>query len=238
MSKPKPIQVVRTERGARMEQDGLILSEVRDSPGPTDSLFDVLAATIAALTPGLRTAILGFAAGGVVAPLRAMGYGHPLLAVDLSLEGERLFRELSDVWCGQVRVTKADAVAWLTRQKRPFDLILEDLSADVDGEITKPPVSLETLPALMAERLAPGGLVITNVLPVPGRSWKRLLPLLAAPHRSAHVIELDEWENRVLIAGARLPPARAVGDALRRHLDGLGSIEADALTVRTLKRRA
>ena len=220
-----------------MEQDGLILSEVRDSPGPTDSLFDVLAATIAALTPGLRTAILGFAAGGIVAPLRAMGYGHPLLAVDLSLEGERLFRELSDVWCGQVRVTKADAVAWLTRQKRPFDLILEDLSADVDGEVTKPPVSLDELPQLMAERLSPGGIVITNVLPVPGQPWKPLLPMLAAPHPCAHVIELDEWENRVLIAGAQLPSAREVGRQLRMHLDGLGSIEADALTVRTLKRR-
>ncbi len=236
MSQAKPIRIVRTALGARMEQDGLILSEVRDSPGPTDSLFDVLAATIVALTPGLRTALLGFAAGGIVAPLRAMGYAHPLLAVDLSLEGEQLFRELSAPWCGDVRVTEADAKVWLARQKRPFDLILEDLSADVAGEVTKPPVSLDELPALMAAHIAPGGLVVTNVLPVPRRPWKRLLPALAAPHASAQVIELDEWENRVLLAAEHLPPAREVGDRLRRHLATIGSDEADALTVRTLKR--
>lgn len=235
---PRPPRVVRTRRGARLVQDGLIVSEVLDRPGATDTLFDVLAACVAALAPGPRTALLGFAAGGVIAPLRAMGFAHPVHAVDLSLDGVSLFRELSAPWCGTVVVDQADAARWLRRRRRPFDLILEDLSAEVAGEITKPAVSLDTLPRLMAERVGRGGLVVVNVLPVPDRAWTRLLPLLAAPFREARVLVLEGWENRVLIMGRRVAPARRLGAELRRHLAAIGSSEADGLRVRTLRRPA
>jgi spermidine synthase len=211
-----------------------VLSEVQSSPGATHTLFDVLAASIAALAPGPRVAVLGFAAGGLIAPLRAMGFGHPLEAVDLSLDGERVFRALSAGWCGDVTVHQADAQAWLQRRRRPFDLILEDLSGDAGEGVTKPAVSLDVLPRLMAERLRPGGLAVTNVLPVPGRPWTRLLPHLAAPFGHARVLEFDDWENRLLICGAELASARAVGTRLRRHLRAIGSAEADAFVVRTL----
>lgn len=219
-----------------MEQDGLIVSEVLDHPGPTDTLFDVLAACIAALTPGPRVAMLGFAAGGVIAPLRAMGFGHPVRAVDLTLAGEPLFRSLSEPWCGQVDIEEADAVAWLQRRRSKFDLILEDLSAEVDGELTKPPVSLDVLPQRMADALVPTGLAVTNVLPVPGMAWRALLPQLAAPFPDARVIILDEWENRILVAGRALAGARRMGDELRRHLAAIGSAEASGLRVENLKR--
>ena len=230
------MKVIRTRRGARLEQDGLIVSEVLSQPGATDTLFDVLAATIAALSPGPRVAMLGFAAGGIIAPLRAMGFGHPIQACDLSIDQVPLFRELSEPWCGDVEVARSEAGAWLRRQRQPWDLIFEDLSARVDGEGTKPAVSLDVLPPRMAKRLAPGGLAITNVLPVPGRPWSELLPHLAAPFACAHVVHLDAWENRVLICAEDLPPARDVGDRLRRHLIVLGSHEAGGLSVRALKR--
>ena len=229
------IRIVRTRGGARMEQDGLIVSEVLDHPGPTDSLFDVLAACVAALARGSRLAMLGFAGGGVVAPLRAMGYGHPIDACDLSLQGEPLFRELSAGWCGEVNVAQAEASAWLRAQRRRYDVILEDLSARVDGEITKPPVSLEVLPALMRRRLTPRGLAVMNVLPVPGRPWTRLLPHLAAPFAEARVLVLDGWENRVLLLGDALEPAAACSRRITRMLEAVGSAEAGAFSVRTVR---
>lgn len=230
-----PMRVVRTSRGARLEQDGLIVSEVLDRPGATDTLFDVLAACVAALAPGPRFAMLGFAAGGVVAPLRAMGFGHPVAAVDLDTSGVALFRELSAPWCGAVEVDEDDARAWLARKRRPFDVVLEDLSAEVEGELTKPPVSLDALPDLIAARLGSRGVAVTNVLPVPGRAWRPLLRSLAAPHVHAVALVLDEWENRVLLAGPGVPDARAVGDTVRRHLAAIGSAEADGLRVVRIK---
>jgi hypothetical protein len=221
-----------------MEEDGLILSEILSEPGATDTLFDVLACAVAALAPGPRLAMLGFAGGGVVAPLRAMGFGHPIRAVDLSLEGEHVFRSLSVPWCGEVVVDEAEASAWLRSSRRCYDVILEDLSAPTSEGITKPGVSLDVLPALMPTRLRPGGMVVVNVLPVPGRPWTTLLPHLAAAHSGARVIELDVWENRVLLLGDALPTAREISVQMNRSLDAIGSSEAHAFTVRTLKRRA
>ena len=91
------------------------------------------------------------------------------------------------------------------------------------------------LPALMRARLGPGGMVVLNVLPVPGRPWTVLLPHLAAPYAEARVVVLDAWENRVLLLGDELPTARAAGDAMRRALVAIGSAEAHAFVVRTLK---
>ena len=228
------MRIVTTRRGARMEEDGLILSEILRRPGATDTLFDILAAAVAAVARGPDTLMLGFAGGGMVAPLRAMGFGHPIDAVDLSLDGERVFRELSAGWCGAVRVRQADAVDCLRGSRRRYDVIIEDLSARCGGEITKPPVSLEVLPALMHKRLRPRGAVVVNVLPVPGMPWSRLLPMLAAPYAQARVLVLEEWENRVLILGERLDDARSLSTLLRRLLVGIDSIEANGIAVRTL----
>ncbi|MDF1701598.1 MAG: hypothetical protein P1V36_10630 [Planctomycetota bacterium] len=229
------IRIVRTRKGARMEQDGLIVSEILDHPGATDSLFDVLAASVAALARGDRMAMLGFAGGGVVAPLRAMGYGHPIEACDLSLQGEPLFRELSAPWCGDVRVDEAEASAWLRAKRRAYDVILEDLSARVDGEITKPAVSLDVLPALMKRKLAPRGIAVMNVLPVPGRPWTRLLPYLAEPFAEARVMVLEAWENRVLILGDELDAAAVCSRQISHILAAVGSDEAGAFSLRTVR---
>ena len=228
------MRIVRTRRGARMEEDGLILSEILARPGPTDTLFDVLAVGVAALARGPRALLLGFAGGGMVAPMRALGFGHPLEAVDLSLEGEAIFRELSAPWCGQVVVHEAEASAWLRKQRRAFDVIVEDLSAPSPQGITKPAVALDVLPALMKKHLRPNGLVVMNVLPVPGMPWTRLLPHLAAPFGRARVIVLEEWENRVLLLGETLESARTISLLLRRSLAAIGSSEAGAFSVHTL----
>ena len=229
------IRIVRTRGGARMEQDGLIVSEILDHPGATNSLFDVLAACVAALARGERMAMLGFAGGGVVAPLRAMGYGHPIQACDLSLQGEPLFRELSAPWCGDVEVDEVEASAWLRAKRARYDVILEDLSARVDGEITKPDVSLDVLPALMKRKLRPRGIAVMNVLPVPGRPWTTLLPHLAAPFAHARALVLEAWENRVLVLGDDLESAATCSRLITRVLEAVGSDEAGMFAVRTVR---
>ena len=61
------MKIVRTRRGARIVDDDVVLSEILAKPGPTHSLFDLLAAAVATLAPGPRFAMLGFAGGGIVA---------------------------------------------------------------------------------------------------------------------------------------------------------------------------
>ncbi len=211
-----------------------MLSEVRCAPGPTHDLFDLLAAAVVALAPGPRLALLGFAAGGVLAPLRGLGWSHPVEAVDLDLGGVALFRELCGSWAGRVRVEQGDALDWLVRRRRRFDAILEDLSVPgVEGG-TKPPVSLDGLPELIPRRLAPGGVAVVNLLPVPGMGWGEIAAAAGAHYPARLLVEFELWENRVLLGGEALPPAREAGRLLRERLRLLGSRETHRLRVRTL----
>ena len=217
------MKIERTRRGARIREDDVVLSEILAKPGPTHSLFDLLAAAIGVLAHGPRIAMLGFAGGGIVAPLRALGCAHPLSCVDLSGEAEPIFRELSSAWAGDVHLDIEDAERWLRRRRGKFDLILEDLSVPSPIGTVKPYVSFDSLPRMIRGRLAPSGVAVTNVLPLPGTSWDAMYGRLAMPYARAVAIRLEEYENRVVIAGDDLPDARATGQLLRGALQGLGS---------------
>jgi spermidine synthase len=230
------VRIVRTRRGARLVEGDVILSEVLARPGATHTLFDVLAASVAALAPGPRVAVLGFAAGGMVAPLRAMGFPHALEAVDLDPAGEALFRELSAEWAGPVSVARMDAVQWLKAQRKGFDLIVEDLSVPSPGGTIKPYATIDELPRLMRDRLAPGGIAVTNLLPLPGTGWPALLARAAHPHDRAAVLALDEYENRFVLAGPGLPDTPDASRRIRAALSGIGSDQARKFRLRTLRR--
>lgn len=232
------MKIVRTRRGARLVDGRDVLSEILSQPGPTHGLFDVLAACVASLAPGGRFAMLGFAGGGVVAPLRALGFEHRIDAVDLSRAAEPLFRELSSGWSGEVQLAEADAVSWLRATRRRYDAILDDLTVPGPGGAVKPEVSLEVLPGLMRSRLRPRGVVIVNTLPLPGTPWGDLLRKLGAPFAHAHVLFCDDYENRVLIAGEALPPRRAITSGLRAALRLLGSRQETRWYLRGLERRS
>jgi spermidine synthase len=202
-------------------------------------LFDVLAAGIASLTPGPRVAVLGFAGGGVVAPLRAMGCASTLRCVDLSLQGEAVFRELSVGWGGDVRVQQDDAVRWLRRQRRGFDCILEDISlpSTPESEGTKPPSSLNELPQLLPTRLTPRGIAIVNLLPLPGKPWRALLEPYRRHFRHVLVVTFDGYVNRVLVVANRRRTARDVSHRLRQVLHRIESAMVYEMHVRTLARQ-
>ena len=230
------MRIVRTKRGARIVEDDVIVSEIVSAPGPTHTLFDALAACVTALAPGPRFALLGFAGGGMVAPLRALGWEHPVRAVDLSREGERLFRSLAGDWAGEVRVDEQDAAAWLRGSAARWDVVCEDLSVPSPAGTVKPYVSFDPLPQLVKRRLAPGGVAITNLLPLPGTSWPSLIARVAHPHRQALVATLEEYDNRFVIAGNDLPDAREAARRVRAALRGIGSSQSGKVSFRTLFR--
>jgi hypothetical protein len=231
------VRHLRTKRGARLLEGGAVLSEILARPGATHSVFDVLAACVASLAPGPRVALLGFAGGGIVAPLRAMGFDGPLDAVDLSAKGQRIFRGLSSSWCGTVRFSENDAARWLLRNRRRYHVVVEDLSVTRDGGATKPSVSFETLPRLIRARLAPGGLVVVNLLPVPGLAWGRLIDGVCEKNSEACLVTLEEFENRVVVAGRRLPATRRISERLRAALREIDSEMVRGLSVRALDLR-
>ncbi len=227
------MRIVRTRYGARVMQGNTFLSKILSRPGPLHDLYDVMAVAVARLAPGPSIALLGFAGGGLIAPLRAAGCREPIAAVDLSRAGEPIFRRLSADWCGSVRLSCIDAAEWLRRGDRKFDMIIEDLTVNCPAGPTKPAASIDPIPRLLRDRLARGGVALINVLPVPGLSIGELLDRIADPFPDIRRIEFTEFENRLLICGANLSPAREISRLLRKSLVGMGSRMPGRFSVHT-----
>ncbi|MFN3408046.1 MAG: hypothetical protein ACK45B_03545 [Limisphaerales bacterium] len=226
------MRVIRTRTGLRLSQHGVVISELRTTPGPTHSVFDVLAAAMVGRRPGGRVGLLGFAGGGMMAPLAALGFGGCLETVDLDGEAFALFQQHCPHWAGRVRWQHGDAVAWLRRQRKRFDLLVEDLSVPQAGDVVKPAVSWTKLPCLVRQRLHANGMAVFNLLPPLEGSFAAAMTRVAAEFPVARVVMLEEYENRLLLAGRELPSARELARQLDQQLRRLGSRQAGRVSVR------
>jgi hypothetical protein len=223
-----------TKQGLRLSQHGVVISELRTSPGPTHSVFDVLAASIAALVPCNRIGVLGFAGGGMIAPLRGLGVQAVIDSVDLDRTGYNLFRLHCPDWASGVNWQQSDAIAWLREQPRNFGLLMDDLSVPQGGDVFKPAVSWYALPKLMRSRIYAGGFGVFNLLPAPGGTWHSDVRGIIDLFETARTIALDDFENQILITGDALPTARELGSRLRHSLRKIRSRQASRIQVRTI----
>lgn len=233
-SKDCGLDISSTRGGFRLAQHGVVLSELRITPGPTHSVFDVLAAAVFMASGRGPVGLLGFAGGGIMAPLRAIGFKGPVDSVDLDRTGHDLFRKHCSSWSGTLNWTQADAVKWLHHQPQTYSVLVEDLSVSVAADVIKPDISWDVMPELISKRLASDGLAIFNLLPTPGRKWCHELKRVASIFNATQVITLDEFENRILLCASDLPPARRVGAQLRKSLRSIRSSQAGRLHVREL----
>jgi hypothetical protein len=217
-----------------MVQHGTLLSEVRATPGPTHSVADVIAATAEAVRPGGRMAMLGFAGGGVLAPLRGLGGTQAVSAVDLDDSGWKVFWRLCADWAGALSFEHAEACAWLRAEEGGYDLVVEDLSVPTDSDVFKPEVTWTELPSLLYRRLNPGGIVIFNLLHPTTSTWETGIQQLLQRGFQARLIGFRDYENRLLITGADLPGARQLGRQVRDRLRILRSRLALCISVTTV----
>jgi hypothetical protein len=230
-----PPRVLPTRGGFRLVQNGTVLSELRVRPGPTHSIFDVLAASIALLLYGDRFALLGFAAGSLMGPLRALGVQVPVHAVDLDGLGHQYFQRYCSSWAGELHWSQAEAARWLRGQRGKFNLILDDLSIPLDGDVAKPAISWEVLPKLMRQRLRKDGVVISNLLRPTDGTWREGWRMIRDELGDAClVIEFQEFENRLLIAGAQGHTARSLTNELNKLLWKIGSKQTGRFKTRSL----
>lgn len=220
-----------------MIQNGVVLSEVLREPGPTHSVFDVLAAaTFLGRKEPAEIAVLGFGGGGVLAALRALGCQSIVHAVDKDVAGWRILSAHADGWLSRVEWYRQDAVQWLRQNRRRFDLIIEDLSVGANGDVIKPEATWTVLPRLIQSRLRSGGGAIFNLLRPPGMSWANGIDEVARPFAGTPglVISMDAFENRIVLLGALDHAPRACGRQLREVLRRLRSRMATGVRVSSL----
>ena len=228
------VELRHTRTGVRLVQHGTVLSEILNSPGPTHSVADALAAASVTLATGPRVGLLGFAGGGLLAPLRAMGGTHDVKAVDLDHRFEALFHKLCGRWAPPLTVDHMDAAAWLESQRKDFDVIIDDLSIPRGGDVFKPDITWDVLPELIKDRLKPDGIAVFNLLKPQSRSWSRGILTVIAGFAETRLIWLDDFENRLVVASQLpLPSARQLAKQMRDKLVGISSNLARRMTVRS-----
>lgn len=215
-----------------MVQNGLVLCELPREPGPAHSVWDVMACAVRLFAPGSRMAMLGFAGGGMVGSMRALGCEQEVHGIDLWSGGFEIFREVATDWSGAVNFAHEDAAEWLRRDRVPFDVIVEDLSVPLRDDVVKPSISWMELPALIRRRVKKGGVVINNLLPTPGISWANQIE--ACRVGPGVEVGFENFFNRVLIQGEQVGNARSCGPRLRQLMRELGSELSDSLKIRTL----
>lgn len=223
-------RIRRVAGGLQLLQNGTVLSELRHQPGPTHSVFDILAALVRILAPTGPVGILGFGAGSIVAPLRHLGFDRPLAAVDLDPAGYRLFQVHCAGWAGCITWEEADALDWLERQHPPFAALVEDLSVPIDNDVFKPAASARLLPERVREHLLPGGVAVFNLVPDPDG----MLPGMDVIRRcfnAVRIVAYDGFVNATVVAGNALPAAPVLGRQLQSALRQLGSRRAGAVRV-------
>lgn len=226
-------EIVETRQGFRLLQHGCILSDVRTTPGPTHGFFDVLAAWVHTFAPGPDCLILGFAAGGILAPLQALGHPLRITAVDLDDQAYQLWKSRCDPAPLTVDFHAAEALAWSRSHKKKYDLILEDLSVPIGEDVFKPAISRGPLPACLHQLLRPGGAYVANLLKTADTCWKDWIHPQAGSARHVLIGKLSEHENRFLAVPRKTVPARTAQLQVLEALRQMRSRMEESLTVRT-----
>ncbi|HVO13132.1 MAG TPA: fused MFS/spermidine synthase [Vicinamibacteria bacterium] len=208
MSGPQPqkVRVRRTPAGLELRVDGTLASVSRPGRALTGVVWWALAAPVLLLPPARRQVLLlGLAAGSVARALRRLDPDARLVGVERDREVLRVARDEFDLDALRVEVAVEDALVWLRRERRRFDLVVEDLFLGPARSVHKPEWLAGEGYRLIRRRLREGGLLVSNTI-------HEMPQIVRAAAPVGRVLSLDVrgYHNRIVVAGRRLPSAREV----------------------------
>jgi spermidine synthase len=215
---PKRVRVV--VRGGRrtLRIDGSFASTWEPGRETTGSVWDGIAAGLLALPPRRRRSVLllGLGGGSAARVVRAVASRARIVGVEIDPAVVRAARRWFDLDALGVEVVTDDAARYLARTRRRFDAVLEDVFLGDARRLRKPPGF--PVPALDHVRrvLRPGGVAVCNTLD----ESAEVKAALAARFRRLVRVEIDDYDNRILVAsdGPLSAPALRDGVAASRLL--------------------
>ena len=200
--------------GLELRVDGTLASLFRPGRALTGIVWWTLAAPVLLLPRPRgrrrRVLLLGLGGGSVAQAVRALAPDAYIVGVERDAEVLRLARRHFGLDRLGVELVRGDALAYLRRERRSFDLIVEDLFEGKPRDVRKPAWLLGEGYPLVRRRLRPSGLLVSNTIHEMKAVVRAMRPF------GGRVVSLDvrgHW-NRIAVAGRSLPPPRA----LRRRL--------------------
>ncbi|MBW2267858.1 MAG: fused MFS/spermidine synthase [Deltaproteobacteria bacterium] len=206
------VEVKVGRRGRALEIDGTFASWYEPGLPITGSVWDALAAPLLALPPARRrdVLVLGLGGGSVARVVRALAPQARIVGVEMSGEVLRAARRWLELDALDVEVVRADARVYLQRARRRYDLVIEDLFVGRGRAVHKPDWLPDPGLEWVRRRLAPGGLLVSNTID----EAAPMAAALARHFRGLISIEVEDYDNRVLVAGGRQLTARGLRAAL------------------------
>lgn len=207
------VEVRLGRRGRELRIDGTTASWYDPSLPVTGSVWDALAAPLLLLPPARRRRVLivGLGGGSAARVVRALAPRAGIVGIERSREVLDAARRWLDLDALGVDVVVDDARRWLAGSRRRFDVVIEDVFVGRGRAVRKP----DWLPApglaLAARRLSAGGLLVSNTIDecaAVARELRRLYP-------SAVGIEIEDFDNRVLVASRAPLSGRSLREAVR-----------------------
>ena len=213
MSQPRPrVELRRVRHGLELRIDGTQASVYRPGGGVTGVVWWALASPVLLLPPSRRrrVLVLGLAAGSVARAVRALDPGAEIVGVERDGEVLRLARRHFGLDRLRLEVVVGDALDYLRRERRLFDIVVEDLFVGPSRSVRKPAWLLGEGYRLIRRRLRRGGLVVSNTIHETADVVRVMRP------SGGRVVTLDvrgHW-NAIAVCGRDLPAPRDIRRAL------------------------
>jgi spermidine synthase len=222
------VHVRRGRHGLELRVDGTLASALGGSDARP--VWAALAAPVLLLPEARRRRLLLLGMGGGVAArfLRRLAPGAEIVGVERNPEVARAAREHFGVEHLGVEVVVDDALHYLSRERRCFDLVVEDVFVGPSRSIRKPEWLPEPGLDLALRRLRPGGLLVCNTI----HEGPQVARVLLRRERPLVAIAVRGYWNRVYVSGAR--SARELRRAAGAHRDLRGLVHR--LSMRRLGR--
>lgn len=198
-----------------MRIDGTFASWYAPGSPPLGSVWEALAAPLLLLPRERRRSVLvlGLGGGSAARVARMLAPRARIVGVELDPEVVRAARRWFDLAELDVEVVIADALAYLRSGRARFDAVLEDVFIGRGRAVRKPDWLPEPGLALAARRVAPGGVLVSNVIdeaPAVAQVMRGLMP-------STLRIDVADYDNRILVGAQVGASGRGLRAAVAGH---------------------
>lgn len=218
---PAKVRVHRLRHGTVLRIGNQYASLARPGRVTTGSVWDLLAVPL--LLDRWKRApsvlLLGVGGGSVLPLLRALSPSSTIVGVELDRDVVKAAREHFALDDHGIELIEGDALTVLRRDRRRFDVVIDDIYVHDGKRLRKPPFLPDPGLALAAERLREDGVLVSNVVEEAAQTRRALGGLFGGGLE----LRLNDCHNRILIGGDDLPGAmelrrRIVGEPLLAEL--------------------